>query len=137
DRLHRDALVGRGVEPRLSRRALRARRAAGLRPRAARARAADQVGGHGDLDVLERLHGRRGALGRACGERGPRGPVKRALALAALLAIAAAAPASARDKWDTRVLAHIGPPGFPALSLVAPDGRVYVGTYENPSGDTL
>jgi hypothetical protein len=63
--------------------------------------------------------------------------VKRLLGLAALCALVVAAPAAARDKWDTKVLAKVGPPGFPALSLVAPDGHIYVGTYENPSGDTL
>ena len=64
--------------------------------------------------------------------------MRRAVAAAALLAaLLAATPAAARDKWDTRVFAKVPLPGFPALSLVKPDGRIYVGTYENPSGDTL
>jgi len=64
--------------------------------------------------------------------------VKRLIvAVAALAALAAAAPAAARDKWDTRILAQIPPPGFGADSLVKPDGRIYVGTYENPAGDSL
>ena len=60
------------------------------------------------------------------------------VAVAALAALVAAAPAAmARDKWDTRILAQVPAPGFPADSLVTPDGRIFVGTYENPAGDTL
>jgi sugar lactone lactonase YvrE len=66
--------------------------------------------------------------------------VKRRIALLAALtcALGAAAPATAlgRARFDTRVLALIPRPGFPALSLVVPDGTIYVGTYENPSGDS-
>jgi sugar lactone lactonase YvrE len=62
----------------------------------------------------------------------------RRLLVAALIALAcAAAPASAREKFDTRVLAHMPSPGYPALSLVAPDGTIYVGSFENPAGDSL
>jgi sugar lactone lactonase YvrE len=43
--------------------------------------------------------------------------------------------AGARAKWDTTVLAHVPPPGYPALSLVAPDRTIYVGTFTNASGD--
>jgi hypothetical protein len=66
----------------------------------------------------------------------------RARAVAALAAVAvavAAAPgadasgASHRARWDTRVLALVPPPGFPARAYVAPNGRIYEGTYENPS----
>lgn len=66
--------------------------------------------------------------------------------LGALTAISAAAlvpgPAGAqapmsRTKWDTRVLAPIPSPGFGALSLVAADRRIYVGSFENPAGDSL
>jgi sugar lactone lactonase YvrE len=59
--------------------------------------------------------------------------------LAAALIAAAAVPATAtapRAKWDTRVLTLIQRPGFPAHAYVHPDGRVYEGTYDNPSGDT-
>ena len=59
------------------------------------------------------------------------------VALASLAALVAASPAGAREKWDTRVLAQIPPPGFAADSLISPDGRIYTGTYENPAGDTL
>src|SRR5438105_11718233 len=59
-----------------------------------------------------------------------------ALALAGLvlLALALAPPALARKKWDTRVFAHVPSPGYPALSLVAPDRTVYVGTFTNAQG---
>jgi hypothetical protein len=67
--------------------------------------------------------------------------VRRAVALgAALLALAllvAAPAASARDRWDTRVLALVPRPGFPALAYAAPNGRIYEGTYDNPTGDTM
>src|SRR2546423_4132706 len=60
----------------------------------------------------------------------------------ALLILAAAVllvpPAAlARARWDTRVFALIPPPRYPALAYVHPNGRVYEGTYENPSGDTV
>ncbi|HEX4107832.1 MAG TPA: hypothetical protein VHX88_06830 [Solirubrobacteraceae bacterium] len=55
-------------------------------------------------------------------------------ALVALLVGALAAPAAT---LRTRVLAPIPSPGFPASSLVAPDGTIYVGTFENPLGDNL
>src|ERR1700730_7898520 len=66
-----------------------------------------------------------------------------AMAIAALVA-AGALPAFAgaqgpisRTKWDTRVLAQVPSPGFPALSLVASDRRIYVGSFENPAGDSV
>lgn len=59
-----------------------------------------------------------------------------ALALG-LLANAGAAPAAQRAKWDTRVLAQVPPPGFPARAYVAPNGRIYEGTYDNPTGSPL
>jgi sugar lactone lactonase YvrE len=55
----------------------------------------------------------------------------------ALLAMAGAAIAAAESRWDTRVLALIPRPGFPAKAYVAPNGRIYEGTYDNPSGDTV
>jgi sugar lactone lactonase YvrE len=65
--------------------------------------------------------------------------VRRALA-AALVALAAAlvvAPAAIADRarFDTEVFALVPPPGFPARAYVAPNHRVYEGTYTNPSGD--
>ncbi len=58
-------------------------------------------------------------------------------ALAVLLLAGAALPAGAakeRPRFNTRVLALVGKPGFPARAYVAPWGRIYEGTYENPSG---
>ena len=40
-------------------------------------------------------------------------------------------------RWTTKVLALVPRPGFPACAYVHPNGRVYAGTYENPSGDTM
>ena len=61
----------------------------------------------------------------------------RAVLLAAALALlVVAAPAqAARAKWNTRVLSLVPTPGFPAMAYVAPNGRVYEGTYDNPNGD--
>jgi sugar lactone lactonase YvrE len=53
------------------------------------------------------------------------------VALAAPVARAGAAP----TRWDTRVFALVPRPGFPAMAYVAPNGRVYEGTYDNPAGD--
>jgi sugar lactone lactonase YvrE len=66
--------------------------------------------------------------------------VRRAALLAALVATAAAAVPAAgqeRPRWDTRLLARIEPPGFPASAYPHPNGRVYVGTFTNPNGDTV
>jgi sugar lactone lactonase YvrE len=64
--------------------------------------------------------------------------IARATVLVALIgacALALAGPASARNRFDTRVFARIGDPGYPALSLVAPDRTVYVGTFTNAQGE--
>ena len=63
----------------------------------------------------------------------------RRAALIATAVVLAAVPASAaaRARWDTRVLALIPRPGFPALAYVHPNGHIYEGTYDNPSGDTV
>ncbi|MFL5845733.1 MAG: SMP-30/gluconolactonase/LRE family protein [Solirubrobacteraceae bacterium] len=65
----------------------------------------------------------------------------RRLALVVLLACCAVTPAAtaqaARAKWDTRTLALIPKPGYPAHAYVHPNGRVYEGTYDNPQGDSL
>ena len=58
-----------------------------------------------------------------------------ALALAGVAALPAAAPA--QERWETDVLALVPPPGFPAHAYVHPNGRIYAGTYDNPSGDTM
>jgi sugar lactone lactonase YvrE len=66
--------------------------------------------------------------------------VRRAAAIAALALalVAAAAPtADARPRWDVQVLAKVPIPGYPALAYVHPNGRIYVGTYVNPKGDSL
>ncbi|MCW2842887.1 MAG: hypothetical protein JWN22_803 [Nocardioides sp.] len=65
--------------------------------------------------------------------------LRRLLALAALVTLVLPpAPASAapREKWDTRVFAHVASPGYPAYAFVHRNGRVYAGTYTNPTGDT-
>ena len=59
------------------------------------------------------------------------------LAATALLAAAPPALAQTRAKWDTKLFARIPTPGFPALAFVHPNGRVYEGTYDNPSGSPL
>ena len=61
--------------------------------------------------------------------------VRLSLALVAVLALPGVA--DARDKWDTQVLALVPKPGFPAHAYVHPNGRIYAGTYDNPSGDTV
>jgi hypothetical protein len=60
---------------------------------------------------------------------------KRILQSAICVLLLFPAAASARDKWDVRVLAHVPPPGQPALSLIAPDRTIYVGTFTNATGD--
>ena len=55
------------------------------------------------------------------------------IALAALAC--APATADARERWDTRLLARVPQPGFPAHAYVHPNGRIYEGTYVN-SGST-
>jgi sugar lactone lactonase YvrE len=57
-----------------------------------------------------------------------------AVALAAALLLALAPAAGARTRFDTKVLAHVPSPGYPALSLVAPDRTIYVGTFTNAAG---
>jgi sugar lactone lactonase YvrE len=59
--------------------------------------------------------------------------------LAAAVVAAALVPgaAAARDRWDTRVLALVPKPGFPAMAYAAPNGRIYEGTYDNPAGDNM
>jgi sugar lactone lactonase YvrE len=64
----------------------------------------------------------------------------RRLGLAGLVLVALLAPlpaaAGARERWNTRVLALVPKPGFPAHAYVHPNGRIYEGTYDNPAGDT-
>ena len=62
----------------------------------------------------------------------------RALLAALALTLAFAGTAAAeRSRFDTQVLALIPSPGFPARAYVAPNHRVYEGTYSNPSGDSM
>jgi sugar lactone lactonase YvrE len=67
--------------------------------------------------------------------------VRRAAAAAAVLAAvlvlgAPGAGAAERPRWDTRLLALVPTPGFPALAYVHPNDRIYEGTYVNPMGDS-
>jgi sugar lactone lactonase YvrE len=59
------------------------------------------------------------------------------LSVSGWLVLSGAAEGQSRARFDTRVLAHIPSPGFGALSLVAPDRTIYVGSFENPAGDSL
>ena len=62
----------------------------------------------------------------------------RVVLLAALAAtVCVPAGAAARERWDTQVLAIVPKPGYPAHAYVHPNGRIYAGTYDNPSGDTV
>lgn len=42
-----------------------------------------------------------------------------------------------RPRWDTRVFAKVGSPGYPANVYAHPNGRIYAGTYTNLLGDTI
>lgn len=42
--------------------------------------------------------------------------------------------AAERERFDTRVLALVPPPGYPARAYVHPNGRIYEGTYESDAG---
>ena len=115
------------------------------RPRAGAdgARRAHPLGRDRDLELLGRVHGRRRALGRARRGRGDRATVRRrgamvaAAALAVLAVLAPSAGGDARVRFDTDVFALIPTPGFPARAYVAPNHRVYEGTYTNPNGDSV
>jgi hypothetical protein len=65
--------------------------------------------------------------------------VRRALlaaaALACCLGVLAPSAGAARARFDTKLLARIPTPGFPALAYVHPNHRIYVGTYVNSQGD--
>jgi len=58
--------------------------------------------------------------------------------LASLVALAAltssASGGADRERWDTRVLALVPFPGYPARAYVHPNRRIYVGTYESDAG---
>jgi hypothetical protein len=71
---------------------------------------------------------------------GHRGPAPLLLALLMVMLMVGAPPTGAqapRTRWDTRVIALIPTPGYPARAYVAPNGRIYEGTYDNPLGDTV
>jgi sugar lactone lactonase YvrE len=57
--------------------------------------------------------------------------------MTALLGLAIPAVAGARARWDTKVLAHVPAPGYPAKTYVDPRGRVWEGTYVDLNGSTL
>lgn len=60
------------------------------------------------------------------------------LVLAVLVAVGLApAHAAERAPGTARVFAKVQSPGFPAYVHVHPNGRVYAGTYTNPSGDSM
>jgi sugar lactone lactonase YvrE len=63
--------------------------------------------------------------------------MKKALVPALLGAVflSIASSAAARERFDIKVLARVPAPGYPALSLVAPNRTIYVGTFTNASGD--
>lgn len=66
-------------------------------------------------------------------------------ALALAVSTAASAPVGAaesttegpRPRWDTRVFSRVPDPGYPAFVYGHPDGRVYVGSYHDPRGDSV
>lgn len=58
------------------------------------------------------------------------------LATAGLLTAGPGQAAETRPRWDTRVLASVPAPGYPAYVYAHPNGRVYAGTYVNPTGDS-
>lgn len=57
------------------------------------------------------------------------------LALIAAVFVLPATPAGARERFDIKVLAHVPAPGYPALSVVAPNRTIYVGTFTNAAGN--
>ncbi len=61
------------------------------------------------------------------------------LVLLAVLLALGLAPVHAADRapGTARVFARIQSPGFPAYVHVHPNGRVYAGTYTNPTGDAM
>jgi sugar lactone lactonase YvrE len=71
--------------------------------------------------------------------RSPKRVVAALLAAVVIVGVAAATATgdAVRARFDTRVLALIPSPGFPAKAYVAPNHRVYEGTYTNPNGDSI
>jgi len=64
--------------------------------------------------------------------------VRRALlALLAVALLASAPAAQARERFDTKLLARVPSPGYPAQAYVHPNGRVYEGTYVNSSAGAV
>ena len=59
-----------------------------------------------------------------------------AVAATLVLGLAPSSVATDRPRWDTRVFARVPMPGYPAYVFVHRSGRVYAGTYTNPTGDT-
>jgi hypothetical protein len=63
-------------------------------------------------------------------------PAALAVCLGLALVSTSAGAGHHRARFDTKVFATIGPPGFPARAYAAPNHRVYEGTYDNPSGSS-
>lgn len=67
--------------------------------------------------------------------------MKRLIPIVLAVLVATLAPgstdAATRPPGDTKVLASVPMPGFPAYVFVHPNGRVYAGTYSNPAGDRI
>lgn len=59
--------------------------------------------------------------------------MRRIVVIVLVLLAALPAAADARERWDTRLLAVVPQPGFPAHAYVHPNGRIYEGTYVNSS----
>lgn len=57
-------------------------------------------------------------------------------ALGLLAAPTTTQAAPARERFDTRVFARVQSPGYPAYVFAHRNGRVYAGTYTNPTGDS-
>lgn len=65
-------------------------------------------------------------------------PLLAAAAVAVALALVPGGSGAAeRERFDTRVLALIPPPGYPARAYVHPNGRIYEGTYESDAGASV
>ena len=60
-----------------------------------------------------------------------------AIAVVVVSAAASAAGGAERPRFDTRVLALVPTPGYPARAYVHPNGRIYEGTYESDDGQAV
>lgn len=83
------------------------------------------TGGRAALAGLAILIMAASGLTLVAGGTGPAGAATAATAVAA----------AERERWDTRVLTRVPRPGYPAFAYAHPNGRVYAGTFTNPTGD--